>query len=88
MLWESPLSIQVLALVSAALIEMARYRVVREAGVVERFLAAGPDANPLDPQFRHPMRYILWNADLMLYLTMCGNAPGSCGTLLFKKLEA
>jgi hypothetical protein len=48
--------LQVLALVSAALIEMARYRVVRESGVLERFVAAGPEADPLDPLFTQPMR--------------------------------
>lgn len=47
---------QVLALVSAAAIETARYKVVRRAGLVEKFNAAGPDADPLDPQFRQPMR--------------------------------
>jgi hypothetical protein len=47
---------QVLALVSAALIEMYRYRVVRQSGLLERFLAAGPEADPLDPLFTQPMR--------------------------------
>jgi hypothetical protein len=46
----------VLALVSAALIEMYRYRVVRQSGLLDRFLAAGPDADPLDPLFTQPMR--------------------------------
>ncbi|WIA14658.1 hypothetical protein OEZ85_003160 [Tetradesmus obliquus] len=54
-------AIQVLALVSAALIEMARYRVVRESGLLERFLAAGPEADPLDPLFTQPMS-IWWQA--------------------------
>ncbi|KAF6260843.1 POT family-domain-containing protein [Scenedesmus sp. NREL 46B-D3] len=53
--------IQVLALVSAALIEMARYRVVRQSGLVDRFLDAGPEADPLDPLFTQPMS-IWWQA--------------------------
>jgi hypothetical protein len=48
--------VQILALISAALIEMARYKLVRQTGLVDRFLAAGPDADPLDPQFTQPMR--------------------------------
>lgn len=33
--------VQILALVSAAIIEMIRYRVVRSSGIVDAFLAAG-----------------------------------------------
>lgn len=46
----------ILALISAALIEMSRYKLVRQIGLVDRFLAAGPDADPLDPKFTQPMR--------------------------------
>jgi hypothetical protein len=48
--------VQILALISAALIEMARYKLVRQTGLVDKFLAAGPDADPLDPAFTQPMR--------------------------------
>ena len=48
----------ILALVSAALIEMMRYRMVRSTGLVDRFLAAGPGADPLDPAFVEPMRCV------------------------------
>lgn len=48
--------IQILALISAAVIEMVRYRMVRSSGLVDAFLAAGPDADPLDPKFTEPMR--------------------------------
>lgn len=48
--------VQILALVSAALIEMARYKLVRRVGLVDKFLAAGPDADPLAPEFIQPMR--------------------------------
>lgn len=48
--------IQIVALVSAALIEMARYRVVRNVGLVDKFNAAGPEADPLDPAYIEPMR--------------------------------
>lgn len=48
--------IQILALVSAALIEMARYRMVRSSGLVAKFEAAGPGADPLDPAYTEPMR--------------------------------
>lgn len=48
--------VQIAALVAAALIEMARYQAVSAAGVREAFVAAGPDADPLHPDFRHPMR--------------------------------
>jgi hypothetical protein len=48
--------IQIVALISAAIIEMVRYRVVRNVGLVDAFNAAGPDADPLDPKFIEPMR--------------------------------
>jgi hypothetical protein len=48
--------IQILALISAAVIEMVRYRMVRSSGLVDAFLAAGPDADPLDPKYTEPMR--------------------------------
>lgn len=48
--------IQILALVSAAIIEMVRYRMVRNLGLPEKFLAAGPKADPLDPAYTEPMR--------------------------------
>lgn len=48
----------ILALVSAALIEMMRYRMVRSTGLVDRFLAAGSGADPLDPAFVEPMRCV------------------------------
>eukprot|EP00775_Hariotina_reticulata_P010432 gene10432-10590_t len=47
--------VQILALVSAALIEMSRYKLIRRIGLVDRFIAAGPDADPLDPEFTQPM---------------------------------
>jgi hypothetical protein len=52
------LVIQILALISAALVEMARYKVVAAAGLVQKFEAAGPDADPLDPAFTQPMRSV------------------------------
>lgn len=48
--------LQILALISAALIEMARYKLVRNIGLVDKFIAAGPDADPMDPAFTQPMR--------------------------------
>lgn len=48
--------IQILALLSAGLIEMARYKMVRNIGLVAKFEAAGPDADPLAPEFTEPMR--------------------------------
>jgi hypothetical protein len=47
-------AIQIVALVSAGLIELARYRL--SAGVRAAFEAAGPGADPLDPAFTQPMR--------------------------------
>jgi hypothetical protein len=48
--------VQILALISAAIIEMSRYKLVRSSGLVDKFIAAGPDADPLDPKFTQPMR--------------------------------
>lgn len=50
--------IQIAALCSAALIEGARYKVVAAAGLREKFEAAGPGVDPLDPQFMQPMRCV------------------------------
>jgi hypothetical protein len=46
--------IQIIALVSAGLIELARYRA--STGVRAAFEAAGPGADPLEPRFTQPMR--------------------------------
>jgi hypothetical protein len=48
--------IQIVALLSAGFIELARYRVIRSSGVLAAFEAAGPGADPLDPKFTQPMR--------------------------------
>lgn len=48
--------VQACALVSAALIEMARYRLIKRIGLVDKFIAAGPDADYMDPEFIQPMR--------------------------------
>ncbi len=47
---------QIIALISAAIIEMARYRVVRNVGLVDAFKAAGPNADPLDPKYTEAIR--------------------------------
>lgn len=54
-------ALQIVALSSAALIEMARYRTIRAAGLREAFEAAGPGADPLDPAFMQPMS-VWWQA--------------------------
>jgi len=50
--------IQISALVSAAIIEMVRYKMVRNIGLVQAFKDAGPKADPLDPAFTEPMRWV------------------------------
>jgi hypothetical protein len=50
-------AIQIVALMSAGFIELARYKVIKGSGVLSAFEKAGPGADPLDPQFTQPMRY-------------------------------
>lgn len=50
--------IQIVALLSAGFIELARYRVVRSSGVLAAFEKAGPTADPLDPAYMEPMRCV------------------------------
>lgn len=50
--------IQIVALLSAGIIELVRYKMVRDSGLVTAFIAAGPDADPLDPKFTEPMRWV------------------------------
>lgn len=52
--------IQIIALLSAGIIELLRYKMVRDSGLVAAFIAAGPDADPLDPKFTEPMRCVGW----------------------------
>lgn len=52
--------IQIIALLSAGIIELLRYKMVRDSGLVAAFIAAGPDADPLDPKFTEPMRWVGW----------------------------
>ena len=51
-------AIQIVALLSAGFIELARYRVIRTSGVLAAFEKAGPKADPLDPAFTQPMRCV------------------------------
>jgi hypothetical protein len=51
-------AIQVVALLSAGFIELARYRIIRSSGVLAAFEKAGPGADPLDPAFTQPMRWV------------------------------
>lgn len=52
-------AIQIVALLSAGFIELARYKVIKSSGVLSAFEKAGPGADPLDPQFTQPMRWVL-----------------------------
>jgi peptide/histidine transporter 3/4 len=54
-------AIQIVALLSAGFIELARYRVIRSSGVLAAFEKAGPGADPLDPAFVQPMS-VWWQA--------------------------
>lgn len=72
-------AIQILALVSAALIETARYKLVRSSGLIDKFLAAGPDADPLDPAFRQPMS--IWVQFVPYFLLGAGEVFTNIGTM-------
>uniref|UniRef100_A0A383VGU9 Major facilitator superfamily (MFS) profile domain-containing protein n=1 Tax=Tetradesmus obliquus TaxID=3088 RepID=A0A383VGU9_TETOB len=69
----------ILALISAALIEMSRYKLVRQIGLVDTFLAAGPDADPLDPKFTQPMS--IWVQFVPYFLVGVSEVFTNIGTM-------
>ncbi|KAF8073093.1 NPF8.3 [Scenedesmus sp. PABB004] len=71
--------VQILALVSAALIEMARYRLVKRVGLIARFEAAGPDADPLAPEFVQPMS--IWWQFIPYFLLGASEVFTNIGTM-------
>lgn len=71
--------VQILALISAALIEMSRYKLVRSSGLVDKFIAAGPDADPLDPKFTQPMS--IWVQFVPYFLVGVSEVFTNIGTM-------
>eukprot|EP00879_Flechtneria_rotunda_P000926 GHRR01001055.1.p1 GENE.GHRR01001055.1~~GHRR01001055.1.p1 ORF type:complete len:523 (+),score=105.75 GHRR01001055.1:1216-2784(+) len=71
--------IQIMALVSAALIEMARYKLVQSKGLVAKFNAGGATADAMNPAYTEPMS--IWWQFIPYFLTGMSEVFTNIGTM-------